>query len=327
MQRSHLFLTVSGVIFALIGGVLWWYGQQFTAPDASAEEEIFVVSRTASSEDVAAKIQERRLFRAEWAFEKELAKRGGYDKIQPGGYTVSRAMDAATLAQTITSAPARVWVTVPEGFRKEQIAERLAETLAWTSDEETQFVEVYTAMTFEKKEGYYFPDTYLLPVDESGLDIANRMLARFEEAFFPYYEKFANANIRHDTAVRLASIVQREGAGKEDMPLIAGILWNRLLKGMKLEVDATVQYAVGNTERGWWPIITKDDLALDSPYNTYLHEGLPPHAISNPGLDAIDAVLNSQETECLYYLHDADRAIHCAKTFEEHKQNIETYLR
>ncbi|MBI2426541.1 MAG: endolytic transglycosylase MltG [Candidatus Kerfeldbacteria bacterium] len=327
MQRSHLFISIAGVVFALIGGVLWWVGQQFTAPDASAEDELFVVSKVATVDEVKAKIQERRLFRTEWAFEKELVKRGGYEKIVPGGYTVSRAMDARTLATTLTSAPARVWVTIPEGFRKEQIAERLADALGWTSDEETQFVEVYTAMTFEKVEGYYFPDTYLLPVDESGLDIAARMLARFEEAFFPYYEKFANANIRYDTAVKVASIVQREAAGAHDMPLIAGILWNRLLTGMKLEVDATVQYVVGNKERGWWPVITKDDLAIDSPYNTYLHEGLPLHAISNPGLDAIDAVLNSEETECLYYLHDAVRVIHCAKTFEEHTQNIETYLR
>ncbi|MFH1565593.1 MAG: endolytic transglycosylase MltG [bacterium] len=112
------------------------------------------------------------------------------------------------------------------------------------------------------------------------------------------------------------------------MPLIAGILWNRLLKEMKLEIDATVQYARGKTEKGWWtPIKASDITEIDSPYNTYKYKGLPPHPISNPGINAIEAVLNPIETDCLYYLHDDNREIHCAKTFEEHKANIEKYLK
>ena len=129
------------------------------------------------------------------------------------------------------------------------------------------------------------------------------------------------------TGLRLASVVQREAAGKEDMPLVAGILWNRLLKGMKLEVDSTVQYARGKTDKCWWaPIKPGDITEIDSPYNTYKYKGLPPHPIDNPGIDAIEAVLNPTETDCLYYLHDNNGQIHCAKTYEEHKANIEKYL-
>jgi UPF0755 protein len=122
--------------------------------------------------------------------------------------------------------------------------------------------------------------------------------------------------------------VQREAANEADMPLIAGIIWNRLLNDppMKLEIDATVQYALGESEN-WWPRIKPADYKTDSAYNTYLHTGLPPHPICNPGLDAIHAALNPDETDCLYYLHDSNGQIHCAKTYEEHKLNIEKYLK
>jgi len=154
------------------------------------------------------------------------------------------------------------------------------------------------------------------------------MINRFNERFAGYPEKFAEQNVLWTSALKIASIVQREAAGKEDMPLIAGILWNRLLNDQPLEIDATIQYARGNTGSGWWaPIKASDIDDIDSPYNTYKHKGLPPTPISNPGIDAIDAVLNPTETDCYYYLHDKDRQIHCAKTLEEHEANIDKYLK
>ena len=95
-----------------------------------------------------------------------------------------------------------------------------------------------------------------------------------------------------------------------------------------MEIDATVQYARGKLEDKWWaPIKASDIREIDSPYNTYKNKGLPPTPISNPGIDAIDAVLNPTETDCFYYLHDPSRIIHCAKTLEEHEMNIEEYLK
>jgi UPF0755 protein len=97
---------------------------------------------------------------------------------------------------------------------------------------------------------------------------------------------------------------------------------------MNLEIDATVQYARGNTGSGWWAPVTSGDIQnIDSYYNTYKYKGLPPFPISNPGIDAIEAVLHPAETDCLYYLHDNNRQIHCAKTYEEHQANIEEYLK
>ncbi len=128
-----------------------------------------------------------------------------------------------------------------------------------------------------------------------------------------------------DAAIRIASIIQREAAGPHDMRLISGIIWNRFAKGMSLELDATLQYVKG-TEDNWWPSVKSKDKYLDSPYNTYKYKGVPPGAISNPSIDAINAVYSPQKTDCIFYLHDANRKIHCSKTYEEHMRNIRAYL-
>jgi UPF0755 protein len=154
------------------------------------------------------------------------------------------------------------------------------------------------------------------------------MTRNFDEKFAPYIGQFAEQNIVWTTGLKLASIIQREAAGKDDMPLIAGIIWNRLNDGMNLEIDATVQYARGKTDTGWWaPIKAEDIKNINSSYNTYKNKGLPPHPIDNPSLAAIEAVLHPVETDCLYYLHDNNRRIHCVKTFKEHQANIEKYLK
>ena len=251
-----------------------------------------------------------------------------HNAIRPGGYNVSENMTAWQLADKLTSSPDMKWVVIPEGWRKEQIGELLAETFGWSDDDLDRWNTSITKMKIDYIEGTYFPDTYLIPVSDSELDIANRMTKNFDEKFSPYISQFAEQNIRWTTGLKVASIIQREAAGKNDMPLIAGILWNRLNSDMNLEIDATVQYARGKTDTGWWAPVTAEDIKnIDSPYNTYKNKGLPPFPIDNPGLPAIEAVLHPAETDCLYYLHDRDRQIHCAKTLEEHQANIEQYLK
>jgi UPF0755 protein len=94
---------------------------------------------------------------------------------------------------------------------------------------------------------------------------------------------------------------------------------------MNLDIDATLQYAKGNAETGWWPQVHPRDKKINSPYNTYTHKGLPPGPISNPGLAAIEAAYNPQKTNCIFYLHDKNRKIHCSETYAEHKNFIDIY--
>ncbi len=335
-------------IFSLLAVVvilpIVFYGLFFSAPQKGAGMEVFVASFSLSKEELASRLKEGGFIKNAQAFDLVLQIKG-VREIKPGGYRISKNVNAWGLAKVFVAEPDLVWVTIPEGWRKEQIGERLAKVLGWNHNQLSDWIQKYTAMGFDSIEGVYFPDTYLIPRDEDGLSIAWRFRNRFEEKFASYYDEFFEQNIKWTTGLTLASIIQREAAGDHDMSLIAGILWNRLLEGMKLEVDATVQYArddilhygvaryntqpleLYKSESNWWTPIKPKDKEILSPYNTYRNEGLPPHPICNPGLAAIEAVLNSEETDCFYYLHDSNRRIHCAITYQEHLRNIETYLK
>jgi len=219
------------------------------------------------------------------------------------------------------------WVVIPPGLRKEEIADLLATNLNWTKAQETKWINFYTRLKYDHIEGVYFPESYLIPVNETPLQTANRLIAKFNENFQPYLPLFNKQNIQWTKGLTLASIVQREAANDADMPLIAGILLNRLNQKIPLSVDATLQYVRGNTGAGWWAPITASDKKTVSAYNTYKNVGLPPHPICNPGLPAIEAVLYPTKTDCLYYLHDKDHITHCAVTYAEHLANIQKYLK
>lgn len=176
-------------------------------------------------------------------------------------------------------------------------------------------------------EGVYFPDMYLLPKDEPVEAVARRFVDNFNIKLLPLLGEFVKKNIKWTTGITIASLIQREAAGPEDMNLISGIIWNRLNTGMKLEIDATMQYTKGKKPDGnWLGAVDLEEKRRDSPYNTYLRKGLPPTPICSPGLDAIRAVLNPEETDCVFYLHDRNRQIHCARTYAGHLANIRRYL-
>lgn len=236
-------------------------------------------------------------------------------------------MTVKDISKILHSKPYMKWIVIPPGLRKEEIAELLATNLGWTKLQKNNWINKYTKMKIDYIEGVYFPDTYLIPITETPLAVANRLTAKFNEKFKSYLPRFKNQNIQWTKGLTLASIVQREAANDADLPLIAGILFNRLNQKIPLSVDATLQYVRGDIGNGWWAPITIALKKTDSPYNTYKRVGLPPHPISNPGLPAIEAVLNPTKTDCLYYLHDKNRVTHCAVTYEEHQANILKYLK
>lgn len=216
-------------------------------------------------------------------------------------------------------------IKIQEGLRKEQIADIVGDKLGWDESERTEFINAHLALGLPNLEGYYFPKSYMIPRDDDPIEVSQLMLGEFNKQTKAIVKAKNTRIINEDTAVKIASIIQREAGGKSDMRLISGIIWNRLFKGMKLQMDATLQYAKGNEEDGWWQTVEPEDKKIDSPYNTYLHTDLPPSAIANPGLAAIEAAYNPQKTDCMYYLHDKKGKIHCAKTYAEHKKNIDRY--
>jgi len=312
-------IAIVGVIILLIMIPLGIYYFLFSGPERELEMERIVINLGTTEEELIPKLKEQGYIRNEWVFKFVLKRKGWEGKIDPGGYMVSKNMDAWILADTLVRFPYQKWVVIPEGLRATQIAEKLQKELDWSNLAKGEFL-------VEAHEGYLFPDTYLLNLDYTGIDVAKRMKSQFDEKTVDLSKEATEKNIRNDTLIVLASLVQREAANEEEMSMIAGVIWNRWLKDMPFQIDATIQYELGGPGN-WWPVITLDDYKIDSPYNTYIHKGRPPTPICNPGLAAIDAVINSEDSEYLYYLHDSEGQIHLAKTYEEHLGNIERYLK
>jgi len=210
-------------------------------------------------------------------------------------------------------------VRVPEGLRQEEVAKVVAENLDWDEEDKKNFINQ------ENVEGHYFPKTYLIYKDDDPAKVRATMLEEFKKQESKIKKRQLIMN--EDTVLKIASIIQREAAGKHDMNLISGIIWNRIFSKMKLQIDATLQYAKGNEEDGWWEEVTSKDRKIKSDYNTYLYPGLPPGPIASPGPAALAAAYNPAKTGCLFYMHDRNKKIHCAKTYEEHEKNIKLYLK
>jgi len=334
LQNKKKILILLFLIFTLLFFIIFYY-VNFNSPQKSANIEQFNIPATLSdSNEVANLLLEKGYIKSKLGFRIAFFGFNGLmgtvciDCISAGSYKISKTMNVFDVVKILKSKPYLVWVTIPEGLRKEEIADILADTLAWTTKEKEDWINIYTAEKDDYFEGVYFPDTYLIPTDEKPDETAKRMRAKFEEKFADYSKEAVKQNIKWTTVIKVASLIQREAAGKDDMPVISAVIWNRLLNNMKLEIDATIQYARGNRGEGWWALISSSDIKnTDSKYNTYKYSGLPPHPIANPGIDAISATLYPSKTDCLYYIHDTNKQIHCAKTYEEHLINIEKYLK
>lgn len=229
-------------------------------------------------------------------------------------------------AYIATEDPNIVTLNIVEGWRKEQVAEAFQKKLNWTDEERYAFAEMLQC-TFETSEGTLFPTLYTVPKDSRPEDVKELMQNIYDAKIASSTIAIASSTpLNMDRILVIASLIQREAAGKKDMNIVSGVIWNRILNDMSLDIDATLQYVKGD-EKNWWPKIQSKDKFIDSPYNTYMYKGLPPHPISNPGIAAIAAAMNPAETSCMYYLHDRYGRIHCSKTYEGHKQNINWYLR
>ncbi|MEX0931837.1 MAG: endolytic transglycosylase MltG [Candidatus Paceibacterota bacterium] len=332
MHRSKhrtLLASIFGVLLILGFLVLLGNTLLFAPVDRGAEVERFTVPFNSYDEDtLILNLKYAGFIRSELGFRMTLLReRIDLEQVEPGAYRISKAMNTKEIAKTLEGEPYMKWVFIPEGYRKEQIAEQMQEILGWSDSEVSRWLTVDTNTSEEYREGVYYPDTYLIPLDESPSDVAERLRRRFNEVYGEFSEEALQQNIKWTTVVKLASLIQREAGGVHDMSLIAGVLWNRLDVGMRLQVDATLQYIRGTKENGWWAIARSEDKFIDSPFNTYANSGLPPYPIANPGRDALRAVLFPEVTDCLFYLHNSDGDIFCSVTYEEHLENIETQLR
>jgi len=224
------------------------------------------------------------------------------------------------------ASPSVKYVKILPGMRKEQIAEKIGKELGWDEYDKEIFASAVTDSGLINAEGYFYPGSYLVGSSTSPQDMSEAMLARYEEQVGSRYASSTKKTINPQTALKVASIIEREAGGLHDMRLISGVIWNRVFRGMSLDMDATLQYVKGNKDNGWWPRVRSEDKFLDSPYNTYQNKGFPPTPISNPSRASIEAALNPKKTDYLFYLHDRYGNIHPARTYQEHVRNIKRWL-
>lgn len=243
--------------------------------------------------------------------------------LEPGTYAFTRGMGAVSTAIALDQ-PEYKYVSIQEGFRKGQIAQIIGTKLDWEKEKIKIFGTVEPLCPLNGQEGYLASGTYLIHKDEEVDIVEETMQKTFQEVLEEM--KINKKDISIPQIITIASLIQREAGGKSDMRLISGIIHNRLEIGMPLQIDATLQYVKGN-EENWWPVPKSEDKHIESPYNTYQIVGLPPTPIATPGKEAIKAALNPMKTDCLFYLHDSRRNIHCATTYEQHKRNVRYYLK
>ncbi|MEK7582102.1 MAG: endolytic transglycosylase MltG [Patescibacteria group bacterium] len=221
--------------------------------------------------------------------------------------------------------PSVTYLKITQGMRKEEIAGILENKFSWDKNEVEKFLATERPEKSISGEGYFYPGVYLFK-KRSDAELAGKLMTnRFKQEVLSRYASSTRQVISLDTALKIASIIEREAGGKYDMRIISGIIWNRIFKDMSLDMDSTLQYAKGNEKIGWWPKIEPKDKYIESPYNTYANEGLPPSAISNPSLASIEAALNPKKTDCLFFLHDKQGGFHCTQTYKEHVKNINRF--
>ena len=319
---------VFAAFLVFIGLFFWWRWVTGPLDRSSQAAQIFVIPPGQGIDTIAKRLKTAGLIRSASAFKITVVKNSIASRIQAGDFRLRPSMDLETIAQELTHGTLDVWVTLLEGWRREEIAHKLEQEFV---ARDAEFNPVAFLESTRGQEGYLFPDTYLLPRDASATAIAAIIRGTFDKKVDLSQNQ---SGLTSKQVIIIASIIEREVRTDQDRPLIAGILIKRLQNDWPLQADATVQYAIGTKdcrqrtgECDWWKAsLTKADLTINSPYNTYQNQGLPPAPIANPGLASINAALTPQSSDSWFYLSDLKGQIHYAQNIEGHNANIRTYL-
>lgn len=325
------------MIFVVFTGVIWGWWQKSHSPVTTVlQQKAFIVKPGMNAGMVGRELQKRNLIRSSQAFRIRSSLEKVDDQLKAGNYLLSPSMSLTEIIEELLKGPKPdfVIVTIPEGYSTAQLISTLAEKGLGTKEEflttianekfPYDFLEsIPDNIGREKRlEGFLFPDTYFFEKTNSPSQIIYKILERFAKEVTPEVKnKLRQENRSIFEWITLASLVEKEAAKPEDRPTIAGVFINRLKQGMPLQSDASIQYLL-DTPR---PVVYFKDLEIPSPYNTYLYPGLPRGPIANPGHASLEAALNPDETEYLYFVAKGDGYHVFAKTYQEQLRNQELY--
>jgi len=324
------------VFFLLsISLIVFRFWLRFDLPMAKTGQEIvFSVAKGQGLFVISQNLEQQGLVKHGLYFEAAVLLKGGSRKLQAGDYKLSQAMSPLKIADKIIKGEvATETIVIPEGWNIKEIDSYLKSKKVAGADEFLEIVGQDFSGQFwfladkpksASLEGYLFPDSYEIKIGDDSRVLVEKMLANFSRKITPEMQnEIKKQNKTLFKIITMASLLEKEAKTIEDKKVISGILWKRLKIGMRLQVDATVVYALGDKPRR----LTYDDLKIDSPYNTYKYAGLPPGPIANPGLESIIATIYPIESDYWYYLSTPEGEILFSRTLEEHNAKKAQYLK
>jgi len=300
----------------------------WTRPNSDSESRVsLTVPSGASLGRIADLLEEHELVRDGWAFEWYIRKNKLASSLQAGEYVIPRNLTFAEVADVLQHGKSsEIRVTIPEGSTIKQIDEILAKKMLIEPGEFvdcTNFCDL--GFRISSLEGYLFPSTYYVnPNQFSNKKFIQRLYNTFQQQIDDLRGEIQESGRTLNETVIVASMIEREAFGDSfpEKQMIADVIWKRLDEGIQLGIDATTRYELDEWNR---PLYT-EDFQSDSPYNTRRVRGLPPTAISNPGIDSLRAAIEPIDTDYYYYLHDGSGQVHFGRTLEEHNENKRRYL-
>lgn len=311
----------SSAVFAVFVLLIIFYYFFIKPPDYFPSGGIYSVEENRTLSEVAIDAKKSHIIKSVFALKVLIVLFSENKNIISGDYVFAKKENVFKIAERFAKGDYKmpvVKVTVPEGLNIYEVSELLSKKEDLRNFSPQEFVSLA-----KDKEGYLYPDTYFfLPNSKAG-KIIEIMENNFTKKTAPIRKELEKASKMFEEIVTMASILEKEVPLTKDRKIVAGILWKRIEIGMPLQVDAVFPYITQRKDK----TITRVDLKIDSPYNTYINKGLPPGPISNPSLDAILAAINPTETKYLFYISDKSGITRFASTFEEHNNNIEKYLR
>lgn len=324
MRRRLIYWLMLLLLFVGVAGA---FSSVFLPASSRSRRVVVDVPPRASLPQISRLLQEKGVIRNQYAFQLMARVLGESTNLKAGEYELSPHLSVIEVIDKVARGDAiSHWVTIPEGYTLEQVAKTLAKQ---KMAEERQFLKIARggaeefggslALPRESLEGYLFPDTYRIKAGASEKAILREMLATFEERVArELKDDVRRSGLSLDKVVILASLIEREARVPRDRPLIAAVLHNRLKEKMRLQVDATVLYALGRHKSR----VLYEDLKTPSRYNTYRHLGLPPGPICNPGLHSIEAALRPAKQNYLFYVARPDGSHIFTRTYAEHQKAI-----
>ena len=275
------------------------------------------IEKGASVRDITAQLDRAGVVKSDDVLYAVLLAQFDPSSIKAGTFNFTEPLSVFAVAEKITSEipqEAQLSITFPEGFYARNFTDFIPAEISANNKVDIDIPAV---------EGYLFPDTYLVPVTYGEQEVLTLLQETFTEKLGPLEAQIEKSVYSLEEIVILASIIEREANDPESMGMVAGILENRLAIGMALQVDASVAYGLEKSGLD----LTRADLETDGPYNTYTRAGLPPTPIANPGLQAIEAVLNPIPNDYIFYITGNDGNFYYAETLQQHNVNIDRYLR